>query len=80
MSIPAFIHYIDREIPPTFITRRFSRRTAGVKQSYRYVFWFEVGLAAIALLLMVAFVRVDRAKSEMTADEKEQLRVADVVE
>ena len=53
---------------------------AGVKQSYRYVFWFEVGLAAIALLLMVAFVRVDRAKSEMTADEKEQLRVADVVE
>ena len=25
-------------------------------------------------------VRVDRAKSEMTADEKEQLRVADVAE
>lgn len=42
------------------------------RQSYQYVFWFEVGLASIALLIMLAFVRLDRAKSDMTADEKER--------
>jgi hypothetical protein len=49
-------------------------RHNGTKQSYKNVFWFEVGLAAVALLIMLAFVRLDRAKSDMTADEKEQLR------
>lgn len=45
----------------------------GKKQSYKYVFWFEVGLATIALVLMMVFVRVEKAKSEMTADEKEKM-------
>lgn len=47
-------------------------RGAGALASYQYVFWFEVGLASIALLIMLAFVRLDRAKSDMTADEKER--------
>jgi len=49
-------------------------RHQGLQQSYRNVFWFEVGLAAVALLIMLAFVRLDRAKSDMTADEKEHLK------
>lgn len=43
-------------------------------QQYRSVFWFEIGLASAALLIMLAFVRLDSAKSDMTADEKERLR------
>lgn len=49
-------------------------KDSGTKQSYKNVFWFEVGLASVALLIMLAFVRLDRAKSDMTADEKELLR------
>ncbi|KAK2808645.1 hypothetical protein FQN50_004509 [Emmonsiellopsis sp. PD_5] len=41
--------------------------------SYRVVFWFQVGCAAVSLLVIVFFVRVDAAKSEMTADERLQL-------
>lgn len=49
-------------------------RHAGKRRSYEYVFWFEVGLASIALLIMLVFVRLDKAKSDLTADEKERLR------
>ncbi|OAX79192.1 hypothetical protein ACJ72_06489 [Emergomyces africanus] len=41
--------------------------------SYRVVFWFQVGCAIASLLVMVFFVRVNAAKSEMTADERQQL-------
>jgi len=47
----------------------------GLRQSYKNVFWFEVGLASVALLIMLVFVRLDRAKSDMTADEKEQFKL-----
>ena len=39
-------------------------------QQYRYVFWFEVGVAAAALVIMVLFVRIRPAESDLTADEK----------
>ncbi|EEH18443.1 hypothetical protein PABG_01006 [Paracoccidioides brasiliensis Pb03] len=45
----------------------------GRLKSYRVVFWFEVACAAVSLLVMIFFVRVNAAKSEMTADEREQL-------
>lgn len=41
--------------------------------SYRVVFWFQVGCAIVSLLIMILFVRVNAAKSEMTADERQQL-------
>ena len=44
------------------------------KQRYQYVFWFEVGLAAAALVIILAFVRLNRAESDMTADEKARLK------
>lgn len=37
---------------------------------YKCVFWFEVALALVALAIILVFVRVDRAKSDLTADEK----------
>lgn len=41
--------------------------------SYQCVFWFEVALATVALIIMFIFVRVERAKSDLTADEKENM-------
>ncbi|PGH34617.1 hypothetical protein GX50_02601 [[Emmonsia] crescens] len=45
----------------------------GKLRSYRVVFWFQVGCAIVSLLIMIFFVRVNAAKSEMTADERQQL-------
>lgn len=49
-------------------------RGQGEKQSYKNVFWFELACGGAALVLFVGFVRIDRAKSDLTADEKEASR------
>ncbi|KAI9699129.1 MAG: hypothetical protein M1836_003318 [Candelina mexicana] len=45
----------------------------GQRRSYMSVFWYEVACAATALLILVVFVKIEKAKSEMTADEKAEL-------
>lgn len=45
----------------------------GLRDSYHAVFWFEVACAATALSILVLFVKIEKAKSEMTADEREQM-------
>jgi hypothetical protein len=45
----------------------------GFSQSYQNVFWFELACGAAALVVFVGFVRIDSAKSDLTADEKEAL-------
>lgn len=42
----------------------------GLKQSYHNVFWFNLACGSTALVIFVAFVRVPRQKSDLTADEK----------
>ncbi|KAL1634929.1 hypothetical protein SLS56_002010 [Neofusicoccum ribis] len=49
----------------------------GLKKSYKAVFWFEVGLACIAQILMVGFVKLKPATSDLTADEKAALEMAE---
>ncbi|KAF2722667.1 MFS general substrate transporter [Polychaeton citri CBS 116435] len=48
----------------------------GVKRSYKNAFWFELACGATALVIFVFFVRIDRAKSDLTADEKAALIVS----
>lgn len=48
----------------------------GLRWSYKAVFWFEVASSALALVIMVLFVKMDRAKSDLTADEKRELEMA----
>ncbi|KAK2746333.1 hypothetical protein FQN57_003215 [Myotisia sp. PD_48] len=48
----------------------------GRKESYQVVFWFCVACAASAFVIMVGFVRVTPAKSEMTVDEKKRQEAA----
>lgn len=42
----------------------------GTRQSYKAVFWFQTGLAIFGLLIVVFFVRIREAKSELTLDER----------
>jgi len=41
----------------------------GVRESYKVVFYFQTGLAIVGLLVVLFFVRIRHAKSELTADE-----------
>jgi hypothetical protein len=42
----------------------------GTRKSYKAVFWYQTGLAILGLLIVVFFVRIREAKSEMTIDER----------
>lgn len=42
----------------------------GLKRSYQSVFWYALAVQATALALMLALVRIRKAKSDLTADEK----------
>ena len=50
----------------------------GLRRSYKVACWFGVGCAGVSLLLLVGFVKIDKAKSDLTADEKAELE-AEVV-
>ncbi|KAJ5749242.1 uncharacterized protein N7511_010938 [Penicillium nucicola] len=61
-----------------------STKHLGVKESYQVAFWFAVGIAGFALVLIVFGIRIDKAKSDLTVDEKrelhkEALRSSDIV-
>jgi MFS family permease len=52
----------------------------GERKSYHVVFWFEVACAAVALVILVVFVKIKKAESEFTVDEREALRAAERAE
>ena len=47
--------------------------TMGSRRSYKAAFWFAVGCAGFGLLLVVLFVEIGRAKSDLTVEEKAEL-------
>ena len=47
---------------------------AGLRKSYKDTFWLGVAVGAVALLLMVIFGKIPKAKSDLTADEKAELQ------
>lgn len=58
------------------IVNTYTVDSLGEKKSYQAVFWFEVGCAAAALLIMILFVRLKKAESELTVDERAELEEA----
>lgn len=42
----------------------------GLKRSYQSVFWYQFSCSALALVIMMGFVRIRKAESEMTTDER----------
>jgi hypothetical protein len=55
------------------IVNTYTVDSIGEKRSYQAVFWFEVGCAAAALVIMVFFVKIKKAESELTVDERAEL-------
>ena len=49
----------------------------GLFKSYKAIFWFGVAAASVALSIMVIFVDVKKAKSDLTVDEKRELDQAE---
>lgn len=49
----------------------------GLKRSYQSVFWYQLACAATALVVMAGFVRLRKAESGLTVDEKEALATQD---
>ena len=47
----------------------------GLKRSYQSVFWYQLACAAVAFAIMLVFVRIRKAKSDLTVDEKEALEI-----
>lgn len=45
----------------------------GAKASYQVAFWFAVACAGFALVIIVIGIRIDKAKSDLTVDEKREL-------
>lgn len=43
----------------------------GQQSSYQNVFWFNMSCGIMALLIFMPFVRIKKAKSALTADERE---------
>lgn len=46
----------------------------GEVQSYKNVFWFGVAAGAVSLIMMIVWGKVPKATSDLTADEKTELR------
>ena len=49
-------------------------RGQGLKNSYKAVFWFEVAVATVALIISAGFVKIKKARSDLTADERLAMR------
>ena len=45
----------------------------GLKLSYQAVFWYQFACSVLALVIMMGFVRIRKAQSEMTVDERAAL-------
>jgi hypothetical protein len=45
----------------------------GLKKSYQAVFSYQLACAGVAFIVMAGFVRIPKAKSELTVDEKDAL-------
>ncbi|KAF6218325.1 hypothetical protein HO133_005672 [Letharia lupina] len=50
-------------------------RDVGLKRSYQSVFWYQFACSVLALVIMIGFVRIRKAESEMTTDERAALEV-----
>jgi hypothetical protein len=55
------------------IVNTYTVERLGARLSYHAVFWFEVACAATALVILILFVKIKKAESEMTVEEREEL-------
>ncbi|KIV78842.1 hypothetical protein PV11_06451 [Exophiala sideris] len=56
------------------IVQSYTVDKSGLRQSYKNTFWFGVATGAVSLVLLVIWGKIDKAKSDLTADEKLELQ------
>jgi hypothetical protein len=66
LGIAIFLGFAD-------IVNTYTVERLGPRLSYHAVFWFEVACAGAALLILILFVKIKKAESEMTVDERQAL-------
>lgn len=49
----------------------------GLKRSYQSVFWYQLACAVLALVIMIGFVRIKSAKSDLTVDERAAAEISE---
>jgi MFS family permease len=57
------------------IVNMYTAARLGERHSYHAVFWLEVAFASAALVILVLFVKIKKAESEMTVEEREALEL-----
>lgn len=55
------------------IVNTYTVERLGARLSYHAVFWFEVACAATSLVILILFVKIKKAESEMTVEEREEM-------
>jgi MFS family permease len=60
------------------IVQVYTRESLTLQKSYQATFWFEVACAAIALAILVLFVKIPKAKSDLTVEERAEMEAAAV--
>jgi MFS family permease len=55
------------------IVNTYTVASLGMRRSYHAVFWFEVACASAALVILVLFVKIKKAESELMVDERAEL-------
>lgn len=58
------------------VTQAETEPDAGLRKSYKAVFWYNVACTGLSCIVVALFIRIDRAKSDMTVDEKRELERA----
>ncbi|MCJ1398108.1 hypothetical protein MMC11_001305 [Xylographa trunciseda] len=51
----------------------------GLRKSYEAVFWYQLACSGTAFIIMLLFVRIRKAESDLTVEEKEAARIKDTV-
>lgn len=59
------------------VVNTYTVASLGMRRSYHAVFWFEVACASAALAILVLFVKIKKAESELTVDERAKLESSD---
>jgi MFS family permease len=72
LGIAVFLGFAD-------IVNTYTVAILGPRRSYHAVFWFEVACASTALTILVLFVKIKKAESEFTVEEREEMESRETV-
>jgi MFS family permease len=72
LGIAVFLGFAD-------IVNTYTVASLGLRRSYHAVFWFEVACASTAITILVFFVKIKKAESEFTVEEREEMESRETV-